>query len=189
MLKVFQSSSTLLGQQLKALVSVRHYGKPNKKFLYKDGILKDQIYYYPRDNNRELPALDGEPSKLFSVRRMKPIKGLPYWEKRILRGLGLYEKNAVAVVKNIPENNARLWKVKHLVEILPITYRYGEPTEADIERTFLKEDGECVVIRKLEAAEVTNTKLSAAEQLRHAKDRIDGETLRKDSRLKWLNAW
>ncbi|XP_053657929.1 39S ribosomal protein L30, mitochondrial [Anopheles marshallii] len=188
MLKVFQNS-TLLAQQLKGLASVRYYGKPNKKFLYKDGILKDQIYYYPRDGNREIPALEGEPSKLFSVRRLKPIKGLPHWEKRILRGLGLYEKNAVAVVKNIPENNARLWKVKHLVEILPITYKYGEPTQDDIERTFLKEDGECVVIRKLEAIEVANSKITAAEQIRNAKERMDGETLRKDSRLKWLNAW
>uniref|UniRef100_A0A182ITJ7 Large ribosomal subunit protein uL30m n=1 Tax=Anopheles atroparvus TaxID=41427 RepID=A0A182ITJ7_ANOAO len=188
MFKVFQSSATL-GQHLKGLVTVRHYGKPNKKFLYKDGILKDQIYYYPRDNNREIPALEGEPAKLFRVTRLKPVKGLPYWEKRILRGLGLFENNAVAVVKNIPENNARLWKVKHLVEIQPITFKYGEPTEGDIERTFLKEDGECVVVRKLEAVEVANTRLSAAEEIRHAKQRMDGETLRKDSRLKWLNAW
>uniref|UniRef100_A0A182WCV3 Large ribosomal subunit protein uL30m n=1 Tax=Anopheles minimus TaxID=112268 RepID=A0A182WCV3_9DIPT len=188
MLKLFQNS-TLLVRQLKECVSVRHYGKPNKKYLYKDGILKDQIYYYPRDGNREIPTIEGEPSKLFSVRRLKPIKGLPYWEKRILRGLGLYEKNAVAVVKNIPENNARLWKVKHLVEILPITYKYGAPTEDDIERTFLKEDGECVVIRKVEATEISNIKLTAAEEIRNAKERMDGETLRKDSRLKWLNAW
>ncbi|XP_053680193.1 39S ribosomal protein L30, mitochondrial [Anopheles nili] len=188
MLKVFQSTSAL-GQQLKGLVTVRHYGKPNKKFLYKDGILKDQIYYYPRDNNREIPQLEGEPSKLFSVRRLKPIKGLPYWEKRILRGLGLYEKNAVAVVKNIPENNARLWKVKHLVEILPITYKYDEPTWADIESTFLKEDGECVVIRKLQTIEDANSKLTAAEEIRNAENRMVGETLRKDSRLRWLNPW
>uniref|UniRef100_A0A182LS15 39S ribosomal protein L28, mitochondrial n=1 Tax=Anopheles culicifacies TaxID=139723 RepID=A0A182LS15_9DIPT len=175
MLKLFQNSS-LLAQQFKGLVSVRHYGKPNKKYLYKDGILKDQIYYYPRDGNREIPALEGEPSKLFSVRRLKPIKGLPYWEKRILRGLGLYEVIAAGFMK-------------HLVEILPITYKYGEPTQDDIERTFLKEDGECVVIRKLEAAEEVNIKITAAEEIRNAKERMDGETLRKDSRLKWLNAW
>ncbi|XP_052862434.1 39S ribosomal protein L30, mitochondrial [Anopheles cruzii] len=182
-------SAAPLGQHLKGLVTVRNYGKPNKKYLYKDGILKDQIYYYPRDNNREILQLDGEPSKLFSVRRLKPIKGLPYWEKRILRGLGLYEKNGVAVVKNIPENNARLWKVKHLVEVLPITYKYGEPTENDIDATFLKENGECVVVRKLEEIDASVDKLKAAEAVRHAKLRMDGETLRKDSRLRWLNPW
>lgn len=30
-----------------------------------------------------------EPSKLFRVERIKPIKGNPFWEKRILKQLGV----------------------------------------------------------------------------------------------------
>ncbi|KAL1376331.1 hypothetical protein pipiens_016957 [Culex pipiens pipiens] len=169
---------------------VRNYGKHNKKFLYKDGVKINNIYFYPNSecSSHKLPEA-GEPSKLFRVRRIKPVKGCPHWEKRILRDLGLYEVNAVAVVKNIPENNARLWKVKHLVEVLPITFPHGEPTAADIDYTFLKEDGSCVVVKELDTRTVRDKRLEAAVQFTQTEERMDGETLRKDSRLKWLNPW
>lgn len=92
-------------------------------------------------------------------------------------------------MKNIPENNARLWKVKHLVEVLPIRFPYGEPTEADISYTFLKENGDCVVVKDITSREARNDRLEAAVKYSKTEERMDGETLRKDSRLKWLNAW
>lgn len=39
-----------------------------------------------------------EPAKLFRVERIKPYKGCPYWEKRILRDLGLGEDVSVLVL-------------------------------------------------------------------------------------------
>ncbi|XP_055542071.1 uncharacterized protein LOC129727859 [Wyeomyia smithii] len=170
------------------VVFIRNYGKHNKKFLYKDGVKINNIFYYPRENGPDLPNIE-EPSKLFRVRRTKPVKGCPYWEKRILRDLGLYESNAVAVVKNIPENNARLWKVKHLIEVLPIKFPHGEPTAADINYTFLKEDGNCVVIKELQTRNIRDERMDAAVKFTKVEKRMDGETLRKDSRLKWLNPW
>lgn len=35
--------------------------------------------------------VDVQPAKLFRVVRIKPVKGNPHWEKRILRDLGLFE--------------------------------------------------------------------------------------------------
>jgi large subunit ribosomal protein L30 len=146
------------------------------------------------------------PSKLFRVERVKPIKNNPYWERRILRDLGLFtvsishqlrtlfalkktfffQRGQIAIVKNIPENNARLWKVKHLVKISPITFPHGEPTAADVNHTFLKENGDCLVTKRIEIAD---SKVEATEQFKKDSNRLDGETLRRDSRLKWLSGW
>lgn len=92
--------------------------------------------------------------------------------------------NEIAIVKNIPEINAMLWKVKHLVSVTPIVFPYGEPTENDVDHLFLKENGQCLVTKEIK---VDETRLSATEQFRDQPTRLDGETLRKDSRLKYLN--
>lgn len=96
--------------------------------------------------------------------------------------------NAV-VVKNIPENNARLWKVKHLIKVKPINFPFGEPTTDDINFTHLKENGDCIVIKKIEAVDTLNKRLEAAEAFEKDPKQLDGPTLRKDTRLKWVNNW
>lgn len=117
---------------------------------------------------------------------MKPVKGNPFWERRILRELGLFGRpdRNVTIVKNIPENNARLWKVKHLIEITPIHFPQGEPTMDDINHTFLKENGDCIVIKNIDSL---NQRMEAAEK-KDPKE-LDPETLKKESRLRWLNPW
>ncbi|XP_066994270.1 large ribosomal subunit protein uL30m [Anabrus simplex] len=141
--------------------------------------------YYPRFPDHKDPPY--EPAKLFRVQRVKPVKGNPYWEKNILKMLGLIGKSSdIAIVKNIPENNARLWKIKHLVKITPITFPYGPPTEEDIGSTYLKENGELIVARKVK---LDGSRLKASEEFENDQTKLDGETLRKDSRLKWLRAW
>lgn len=97
-----------------------------------------------------------------------------------------FQSGAFCIVKNIPENNARLWKIKHLVKITPITFPYGEPTEADVNHTFLKENGECIVTKQIE---VSPERIEVTENFENRTSRMDGQTLRKDSRLKWLNNW
>ncbi|XP_055389139.1 39S ribosomal protein L30, mitochondrial [Condylostylus longicornis] len=166
---------------------IRNYGKHNKKYLYRDEdkMKFGKIIYYPRTPDHKDPPIT--PSKLFRVQRVKPVKGNPYWEKRILKDLGLDGKQSdFTVVKNIPENNARLWKIKHLLKITPITFPYGEPTENDINNTILKENGECLVAKELK---ISDQRIEATEIFEKDANRLDGETLRKDSRLKWLNAW
>ncbi|XP_044731082.1 39S ribosomal protein L30, mitochondrial [Chrysoperla carnea] len=139
--------------------------------------------YYPRDENEVTPKID--PPKLFMVKRIKPFKGNPHWEKKILRDFKL-EGNDVAIVKNIPENNGRLWRVKHLVEIKPITFPNGEPTENDINCSYLKENGELIISKSLE---VSKERLEATEKFKNDPVKLDGNTLRVQSRKKWLSGW
>lgn len=102
-----------------------------------------------------------------------------------MREFGLFGPyNNVAVVKNIPENNARLWKIKHLIKITPINFPNGEPTMTDLNYTYLKENGDCIVIKNIDSF---NQRLEAAEK--KDKNELDLDTMRKESRLKWLNNW
>lgn len=92
------------------------------------------------------------------------------------------QKNCVAIIKNIPENNARLWRIKDLVDIQPITFPNGFPD--DINGTYLKENGELCVKKN-----VSNERLSLAEQFRNETKRLDGVTLRRESRTRWDSGW
>jgi hypothetical protein len=82
----------------------------------------------------------------------------------------------VAVVKNIPENNQRLLKIKHLVKIEPIVFPFGEPSEKDINYSFLKENGECVVIKNIDVLE---SRLQATEAFEKDKRNLDGDVLKR----------
>jgi len=96
------------------------------------------------------------------------------------------QQNCVTVVKNIPENNTRLWKIKHLVKITPISFPHGEPSADDINYTYLKENGECVVIKNVGDID---KRLEAAVEFGKKEKILTVDELRKDSRLKWLNNW
>lgn len=92
----------------------------------------------------------------------------------------------VTVIKNIPENNARLWKIKHLIKVTPINFVNGEPTADDLNHTYLKENGDCVVIKSIDGL---NKRLEAAENFKKDTKRLDDAFLKKDSRLRWTSAW
>lgn len=79
-----------------------------------------------------------------------------------------------------------LWKVKHLIKITPVTFPNGEPTENDIGSTFLKENGEFMVVKQLKP---TSDVLESTEAFKNNPKKLDGNTLRRNSRLKWLNGW
>lgn len=88
------------------------------------------------------------------------------------------------VIKNIPENNGRLWKVKHLIKIQPITFPDGFPK--DTRGTYLKENGELTVLKDLSSSV---EKMQLTDDYKSSKKRLDGDTLRRNSRLKWLTGW
>uniref|UniRef100_A0A6M2DPE2 Large ribosomal subunit protein uL30m n=1 Tax=Xenopsylla cheopis TaxID=163159 RepID=A0A6M2DPE2_XENCH len=160
---------------------VRYYAKQR----FEGAVKYERIIYYPKHPDEKDPEF--QPAKLFRVQRIKPIKGTPYWERRILKDLGLVDKlTDIAIVKNIPENNSRLWKIKHLIKITPIVFPYGEPTENDIHATFLKENGECIVHKEIV---IEAERIKIAEDFRNDVKKLDSDTLKKDSRLKWLNPW
>lgn len=113
------------------------------------------------------------------------MKGLPYWEKDILQDLRLLGRSEeIVILKNIPEINRRLWRVKHLVEIVPITFPDGFPN--DNRGTYLKENGELVVKKELIPCE---NSLQKTEIYRNNPKRLDGATLKRDSDLKWQKGW
>lgn len=88
------------------------------------------------------------------------------------------------VIKNIPENNQRLWKIKHVIKITPITYPDGFPTKDDVTR--LEENGQLRIMKKIGTVE---TRLQLTEAFQKDVKKLDGDTLRRDSRKKWLNGW
>lgn len=81
------------------------------------------------------------------------------------------------------ENNALLWKVKHLVCVEPISFPYGEPTEDDVKHTKLKENGECIVHKKIG---IDSAVITATEQFIKDPVRLDKDTLKRDALLKWV---
>ncbi|XP_026764408.1 39S ribosomal protein L30, mitochondrial [Galleria mellonella] len=143
------------------------------------------IVYYPR-NPETYKDPEITPSKLFRVERIKSAKNFPHWDKKILEELKILEGTGVAIVKNIPENNMRLWKVKHLIKVTPITFPYGEPTEADINYTVLKENGQCVVTKKLEPQ---NSQIEALDKFDNDIRKMDSTTIKRDSRQKWVDGY
>jgi hypothetical protein len=48
----------------------------------------------------------------------------------------------------LADTNDKLWSVKHLIEVRPISFPNGEPTEADIGFVELHADGRCVIDQK-----------------------------------------
>lgn len=92
----------------------------------------------------------------------------------------------MTVVKNTPENCMLLWKIKHLVSVEAITFPYGEPSEEDINHTLLKENGECIVHKKIQ---VDPKCIEAAEKFIKDSVRLDKKTLKTQALLKWNRSY
>lgn len=158
----------------------------NRLYKWPDGIKYPGFTYYPR--RPDFQDEPYQPTKLFRVQRIKPVKGTPYWERNILKEFKLDGKlGEVAIVKNIPENNSRLWKIKHLIEIKPISFPNGMPTENSI--TQLKENGELEIKHLNAAKRVDEDKIKALDSFKSDEKRLDGDTLRRLSRKQWLSGW
>ncbi|XP_063547652.1 large ribosomal subunit protein uL30m [Cydia strobilella] len=142
------------------------------------------ITYYPRHPDHKDPEYI--PSKLFRVERIKTLKHQPWYLKLIMKELKIDEETRVTIVKNIPEYNARLWKVKHLIKVTPITFPYGEPAPEDIEHTILKENGQCIVTKTLAPQP---EQIQALENFDNNKKKMDSTTIKRDSRHKWNQAF
>lgn len=76
-----------------------------------------------------------------------------------------------------------MWRVKHAVEIVPITFPDGFPKETD--RTVLKENGELRIIKSVNEEK----RIQLCEQFAKLPQRMDGDTIRRNLRKKWLNGF
>ncbi|XP_053313462.1 39S ribosomal protein L30, mitochondrial [Spea bombifrons] len=111
-------------------------------------------FFQPKPEDHEKYGGDPEqPHQLHLVTRIKSGLGRPYWEKNILKVLGLEKAHRPVVHKNIPAVNEKLKIVKHLVRIQPLKLPHGIPTEEDIAETYLRSTGELVIHKKLKPIE------------------------------------
>ncbi|KAI7808934.1 39S ribosomal protein L30, mitochondrial [Triplophysa rosa] len=93
------------------------------------------------------------PHKLHIVTRVKSTMRRPYWEKKVVKSLGLLKAHEPRVHKNIPSVNSQLKMIKHLVKIQPLKLPYGLPAQEDLANTYLNSRGELVVKRLLKPLE------------------------------------
>ncbi|XP_050428181.1 39S ribosomal protein L30, mitochondrial [Adelges cooleyi] len=148
------------------------------------GIKYPGFTYYPRKGEKDPPY---EPTKLLMVQRTKSYMYNPYWQKKILTDLGLDHKSSdIAIVKNTPEMCARLWKVKHLIKILPLQTPDGLPKDGDYWGTYLGTDG---VFRVSQRFRPDPKQLEATDNFETLEKRVDRETVERQCNLKWLNPW
>ncbi|XP_076857968.1 large ribosomal subunit protein uL30m isoform X2 [Brachyhypopomus gauderio] len=90
-----------------------------------------------------------QPHKLHVVTRVKTSMRRPYWEKKVIKSLGLMKAHEPRVHKNTPSVNNQLKIIKHLVRIEPLKLPYGLPSEGEMADSYLNSKGE-LVVRRLE---------------------------------------
>ncbi|KAI3356368.1 hypothetical protein L3Q82_017605 [Scortum barcoo] len=91
-----------------------------------------------------------QPHKLHIVTRVKSVMRRPYWEKEMVKSLGLQKAHVPVIHKNTPSVNSQLKFVKHLVRIEPLKTPYGLPAEQDMADTYINSKGELIVRRLLQ---------------------------------------
>jgi len=89
--------------------------------------------------------------------------------------------NDPVIVKNIPEMCAMLWKVKHLVKIVPIKLPDKLPT-TDLNGTYLHENGTFYVVPKVDSA-----REEAVEKFVNNPKKLNRNLIQDKLRLKWLH--
>lgn len=90
------------------------------------------------------------------------------------------------IVKNTEQICEDLWKIKHLVKVTPVTFPNGEPTEGDLDKTIITSNGEMIVS---DAVQPDPRRVEAQEHFQKDPLRLDGNTLREQSRAKWVSGW
>ncbi|XP_077584562.1 large ribosomal subunit protein uL30m [Stigmatopora nigra] len=107
-------------------------------------------HYAERSKDHEKYGGDPEqPHKLHIVTRVKSALRRPYWEKDMVKHLGLQKAHVPVIHKNTPSVNTRLKFIKHLVRVEPLKTPYGLPAERDMAESFINSRGELIIRRLL----------------------------------------
>nr|XP_056718141.1 39S ribosomal protein L30, mitochondrial [Euleptes europaea] len=110
--------------------------------------------FQPRPGDHEKYGGDPkQPHKLHLITRIKSGIKRPYWEKDVIKYLGLEKRLEPVVHKNIPSVNAKLKVIKHLVRIQPLKLPYGIPTEEEMSDVYINSKGELIIRRRLQPVE------------------------------------
>ncbi|KAF7709382.1 39S ribosomal protein L30, mitochondrial [Silurus meridionalis] len=94
-----------------------------------------------------------QPHKLHIVTRVKSTKGRPYWEKKVVKSLGLLKSHEPRLHKNTPSVNNQLKIIKHLVRIQPLKLPNGLPSEGEMAGSYLNSKGELVIKHQMSATQ------------------------------------
>lgn len=164
----------------------RYVYRPHNRWHRYLPLRKDGIKEYNYEEHDATPSafpdpMPGPPSKLWLAWLYKKPSGDPKWIKSSVNLL--FGENPTPgemhVFKNTHSVNNELWRIKHLIELRPITFPNGEPTEADIDHISVSPDGRCIIDRNLnittdsvkiidESKQFTSGQLSRKLQYRYA---------------------
>lgn len=86
------------------------------------------------------------------------------------------------IVKNTPDMCALLWKVKHLVKIVPIKLPDKLPTADDLNGTYLHENGIFYVIPKVDPA-----REEAVVEFVNNPKKLNRNVISEKLRLQWVS--
>jgi len=86
------------------------------------------------------------------------------------------------IVKNTPNMCSMLWKVKHLIEVIPIQLPDKLPSVDDLSGTYLHHNGTFSVIPKVEPV-----RIEATEKFMTDSKKLDREYIQDVLRKQWFN--
>lgn len=159
-----------------------HRKWPGYHYRFKDGKECYGFTYYPNSPNEVDP--EWQPTELFMVRRVKTYSGNPYWEKKLLKYFHLDgKKSDIAIVMNDEETNKKLWQIKHLIELTPITFPDGYPEDGDLSKCHLYENGE---MRISKTQEPSKESFIATENMHKYPEMPTKRVLEWNARQRWL---
>ncbi|KAJ1348515.1 hypothetical protein KIN20_003829 [Parelaphostrongylus tenuis] len=104
--------------------------------------------------------------KLWMAWLYRDLSGEPYWTKeRVKKLFGTdFVVGRMEVFPNTAAFNEELWRIKHLIELKPITFPNGEPTSDDIYFVELHPDGRCQIAKNGTQIDVEQLSLTGSKK-------------------------
>ncbi|PIK44319.1 putative 39S ribosomal protein L30, mitochondrial [Apostichopus japonicus] len=118
-----------------------------------------------------------EPHMLHVVWKIRSVVRRPHWEKKIMKQFGLEKRFQPVILKNIPEINNDLTKVRHLIRVKPLILNQGLPN-GDHEETLVTWSGELIRKPKLDVEIHNNTERESNVQSEETKKSPDGKNMK-----------
>jgi hypothetical protein len=109
------------------------------------------------------PLIDNtkEPHKLHLIKKIRSLKGEPWWVRNAMQKLGFDIKKewtkTYSVRPNTPDINNLLWMCKHMIKLVPVSMLHGEPREDDVKFSKINlQTGELSVCKEIQKISVND---------------------------------
>jgi len=167
------------------------YEVPYKGYGTKVNNGDDLISYYPH-TGEVMP--EDRPSPVLMVTKVKSKRGEPYWVKAYMDqiGLGGFGGGQVSLKKvgsrvflpNLPSVSAVLYRIKHMVEVTPLTFPCGFPEDfhPDTHGFTITNQGEFIV------QGAPQESLDSVARRAHWM-KLSTEDIKKEARKHWEQPW